>query len=234
MEYKVSFMNLKEEFNKVNIKCIEGTCIIPDNILIIELKSLDKYIDLLLDLKAKNVFYSLHYYDEEEYFIDEDSVLDEYGEKVLNLVKDRISEYNNEMESFDFDTPYRINLYFIKDNIVYLFYMEDDWLEEYEVFTADREIETMIEDIEPELESILVQHQKDVENLGEELKNLILNDKEFKLCTNQSSRGAYTRQLINSSKFQKYRTFFESKTGHFSSRDLCDFIELLWKKLNAK
>ncbi|MEG1310487.1 MAG: hypothetical protein RSD47_00630 [Romboutsia sp.] len=226
--------NLKEEFNKSNIKCIEGTCIIANKLPIIEINQLNEYINLLSDLKAKNVFYSLCYYDDEEYFIDEDIILDEYGEKALNLAKDKISEYNKKMESFDFDIPYRINLYFIKDNIAYLSYLEDDWLNQHEVFTANVELEIMIEDIEPELEKVELEHQKSVEELGQELKKLILNDEEFKFCSNQSLRASYTRKLMNSTIFEKYKIYFKIGNGRYNDIDIYNFVELLWKKMNSK
>lgn len=234
MKYTINFKDLQEQFDKVNIKCVEGICVLPDNIPIIELSTLETYIDLLSDLKAKNVFYTIRYYDEDEYFIGEDNTLLEYGEKIFDLIKHKIAEYNSKIKDFNFDIPYRINFYFVKDNIAYLFTIEDEWLENEDIFSGNVELSVMMDEIQPKLEEIELKQKREKENLIEKLKAIILEDEDFKFCTNQSLRNTYAKQLMNSDNFVKYRSCFETTTGYFDQNDFRNFIELLWKKMNVK
>lgn len=236
IEPEITKEYLEDILKKVNIKLICATHNgIPENIPIISLNNIYDYVHLASDLNVKNVFASSEFHDKEEFLIKDEFVLLKYGEQIFNLIKPSLEKYNKKVEKIDFSTAYDMNIFFIKENVTYVYLTITDWTC-YGIDNPEIIVDNMVKNSSKKIEEITKHKEEEAEKLRLELQEKILNDPKFDACTNMRLRDAYTRNLIDSPDFEKYKVCFMNKRlnhynplGRYNPSEVFDWVEMLWR-----
>lgn len=89
--------------------------------------------------------------------------------------------------------------------------------------------EELIENNYGILESKRNEHLLKEESLKEESKKYVLNDENFKKCTNEKLRRSYLYSVFNSEEVMKYKRVFIGPRG-IANAIAYNLIELLWRE----
>lgn len=204
--------------------------ILKNELCEISLENFDEFIRFLKFNEVKSIFYRYAYNEDDidEYLITEE-ILREIDLDKQELIIDDVKEYNSTIESINFDLPYAMQLFFILDKVVYS-YIETN--NEVDLIESPKNIlNDILEDHKEEFEDLMEKNKSKLIKLKEELKNVILEDNNFRFCSNQRLRASYARELMESNEFKnKYKACFRDAKGYFRHYEVGEFVELIWKE----
>lgn len=150
---------------------------------------------------------------EKEYYLITEEILkantnnaDEY-----NFCKKWVDEHNTFLESFDFSEPRRLVMVACFNGLIISYIKINKWLPE-DTESANTALLTYMESHEDELIEFYKFDDTHTihDNPYKELENILLSDKNFRLCTNVTSRHAYFRDFIKKEKNKKFLLLFRS------------------------
>lgn len=191
-------------------------------------KELNEFVRFCKINDLKNVFYTYIYLEKEEYIISEE--LQEQIEKyIYKLIKKEIKEHNNMVETVDFTRPIMLNTFSIFQGSVVCNLESDYWNEEINLMKAENRLEYLQEKYKDILDQKENEREEKLEELKNELKEQMLNDETFLICSNKSLRRNYAETLIKNKKMKKYlEPFLSEYSGQVSIIALAMFVEVVW------
>lgn len=227
------------QFNEKNIMVYEVESDKDDfceEIIFLVGATLQNFCEFTVSNGIKNVFQITEYYDPETFLIEEDYSLDQTYE-VYKLLMNKIKLHNKRIEEIDFTRPIRQVLFCIYNGEKVGIISQNFWHIEEGLRFGSEVYSSMVEEYEEEI-SKMEEDKKNCEEelrreLKEELTNIILNDKDFENCSNQSLRLDYLNQLWNRKDMEKFRPLFLQQRKFFHKGDGQNFIDLIWKKRKA-
>lgn len=122
---------LKKRAQNIGFSLIEGNVDLDTVINKIEIPNLNDFLDFHVHTENRLLFFEYNYESEENYIItDEDYqyVYGKYEERIQEQIRLKIAEHNEAIKELDFDKPYSLLMYYIKDG--FLFYnhaIKNDW-----------------------------------------------------------------------------------------------------------
>ena len=222
-----------DELQAYEIRIINAEVEIPENIPTMEILDPDDYADLAFHLDIENVFLTFKYEDKEKYLIRDEFVVYKYGEEIYNLIKPSLEEYNRKLEENYLNIPIEMKIVFIEENVAYTYGWKNSWMVDYEIGSPITVVDNMVKD-SSKVKEVQDKNKEEIEQLKLELQEIIINDPDFKGCSNKRLRNQYKQLLERKDCFEKYRKCFINPTGYFSMNELEYFIELTWKALKEK
>lgn len=205
---------------------------INDNTII--LKDINDMIRFCKINDIKNLFYNYIFLDKEDYIIG-DKLQDDIENEIYKLIKEEIKEHNKKVEIIDFTRPVMLNVSTIfQDNLVSI--LESDyWNEEINLMNAEDTIDYLQENYEDILEQKEIERQEKLELLKSELKEYILKDETFSICSNKSLRRNYAETLIKNRNTKKYlEPFVNEYSGQVAITSLVMFVEVVWAEFRNR
>lgn len=182
-------------------------------------------IEFCKNNNIKSVFYMYGYYNREDYFIEEEQIKSEFR----HLFEDDIEKYNFENSKIDFDKPDIVVVFTIYQDRYVSFIEQNDWLKNEGFLSVDEFFGEIQERYNSELERIEKEKKQEKDQLLEEFKKVIIEETNFKNCTNQKLRRQFSNRIFEDEKMKKYEKLFP-KNGKITDMNIYDFIELLWKE----
>lgn len=175
--------------------------------------------------------------DVEDYLITEDvveSVLGRYGnDDIFDCIGGDIDEYNEKVSELKTDYPLMILVgCAYEGQMFFLCFQNQTLMNGKELIEPEEVLQEMIIDNEKSIKERQENRHKLIEEQKEQLKEYILNDKEFYLSTNQHLRYSYTENLFRKKIGKKYvelKDFWSTPYG-LLSKGAFDFIEMLWRE----
>ncbi|MEH7464841.1 hypothetical protein V7166_23190 [Bacillus thuringiensis] len=222
---------LKKEAQDMGFSIIEGKVDLGSEINKIEIPNLKDFLEFQVHIDNKLLFFEYEFEYEENYIIsDEDQYMyEEYEEIIQSQIRLKIAKHNKTIKEIDFDKPYSLLMYYLKDG--FLFYnhtIKDDDSSIYEE-TLEDIIESAIQEIPEEtLEEIKMNRRAETDKEVQQLKELIFVDPKFKTATNVTFRQAY------SSRFFKNNPEYRDLLHRANYRHPNLFIEEIWKEFKGK
>lgn len=202
-----------------------------DSIVMKEVNDLIKFCKIN---GIKNLFFNYVFLDKEEFIIS-DEAQEEIEKDVYKLIKKEIKEHNKRVETIDFTRPVILNIStFFEKNLVCV--LENDyWHEEINLLDAEDTIEYLQENYEDILEQKEIERQEKLELLKSELKEYILRDETFSICSNKSLRRNYAETLIKNRNMKKYlEPFVNEYSGQVGITSLVMFVEVVWAEFRNR
>lgn len=190
--------------------------------------------ELLRFIKLNNinsVFYTYFYYDEYQYKLNPSEVSACIDSEVYSKIEEEIIEYNKSTELIDFSRPLSAYIFVIYQGRYITIHDVDLWLNELDIVPAEEKIATLLE----KCENIIIDIK---DNLIEEFKQCLINDDEFKVCTNQLMRIEYIDTLIRKKDYKKYQRIFitNKRIGKpdIDKSKIFTFSEKVWKEYKSQ
>lgn len=187
--------------------------------------NLDKIEDFLKFTRESNncyLYYYYTFYNSGEYIIP----LDWYSE-YSKEIKTEIHQYNQYIESLDFSLPKSLTLFVLQNGTYVGVVLENLWIDDQDISIAEQAIEVIENRFHHEVKKISANKkvkQKEEEN---ELREIIFNDPEFKLCKNQALRYWYLIELLEKENMMKY-DYLVQPYGYYKDGKVKWFMDITW------
>ncbi|MGH0593611.1 hypothetical protein ACQVPY_15100 [Bacillus pretiosus] len=222
---------LKKCAQNMEFSLIAGKLDIDTLINKIEIPNLTDFLEFHIHVENKLLFLEYEYELEEDYIItDEDEYMyEEYEDIIKERIKLKITKHNKAIKKLNFDKPYSLLIYYIKDGFVFYNYtIKDDNSTIYET-TLEDIIESAIQEIpQDKLEEIKTNRLAEITEQMQKLKDIIFSDAKFKTSTNDRLRRSYGAHF-----FRDKRKYIEltRRAGYIHPNI---FIEEIWREFKEK
>lgn len=205
---------------------------INDNTIV--LKEINDMIRFCKVNDIKNIFYDYIFLDKENYIID-DEIQENIEKDIYQLIKKEIEEHNKMVETIDFTRPVLLNTFIVFQGNLICILDSDYWHEEVNLMNAEDTIEYLQENYEYILEQKENEREERLEMVKGELKEYMLNDETFLICSNKSLRRNYAENLIKNRNVKKYLEPFVSEySGQVAITTLVMFVEVVWAEFKNR
>ena len=199
-----------------------------------ELMSIEDLIHFSCKHDIDTMFYCYSFIDEDVLRIDDETISNlRFGEDVLSVLQNKFDEYNESISKLDFSNPVSLNLYCIYQGVV-LFIQEDDYWFIEQGFSMPET--ACLELVDEYWEDIAIEREKKKQEIikgRKKLREQILNDDEFKKCTNEKLRRAYTHKVFGCNGTYPYQHLFYTKKGEPIDILIFSFVEDIWREYKA-
>ncbi len=202
--------------------------------------------DYLINEELFNDEYGYKYRQEEEEDDDDDEGDEHnfkynYNKEIYTMISEDVDIYNKRMEEEDFSKPNALCIFSLYEGHLISIFEADDWCKTLGIVTAKEKLHELIENyrfiIDSKQEEMRLKEEKLEEELRTkneklkiEFKQYILNDEEFKKCTNQKLRKEYIETVFYRDETKKYKPAFFYEGKYFNRTNATNFVELLWKE----
>lgn len=184
--------------------------------------NLDELIKLSKENDVKNIFFYYEYDSLENYLITEE-MLENYDNELINPLKNNIDSYNKEISKLDFTIPLYLTAYVIIQGNFVSILKQNDWVEELELLEGKEKLESLIYENKKILDEYFSRkNEKNLEKF-KMIRDIIINDPEFKKATNQKLRLEYASLFPKKNK--EYNDLYNKNRHTF-----VNFIEKIWKE----
>lgn len=219
--------DLEELITSSNLVCFEASTN-SKNLIFLKNKEISELIRFAETNKIRTILYNYNYYKEEDYLIDEEMLLD-YDNRIIEAIKEKVSDYNNCNSKLDFARPMNLVVYCLYEGCSFVILYEDYWIDEMDILEAGDKLDELVDSCDEILEEISTEAKNKKKELLSSLKELILTDTNFFFCTNQDLRRTYIYELLEDKK--EYKKAFPGSTGNSG---YYNYIEFLWKEYKTK
>ncbi|RCW74988.1 hypothetical protein [Saliterribacillus persicus] len=190
---------LKEKISGYNLIPLEVSHLKISNQIHLSINNIEDFLRFASDSLYDYVYFYYTYYDSEYYKIP----FDWYSDYPRDFIT-KISKHNRSIESLDFSTPKSLTLFILQNGMYVGIVFENRWIENDEIEDAEEAIEMLENTFYDELKEIKNSKEdlkKDDEN---ELREIIINDPEFRYCKNQELRYWYLVEMLEKEDMKKY------------------------------
>ena len=201
------------------------------NFIMIKFKDIQEFFDYASSREAKEFFFTYSYFEKDEYIIPND-----WYSKYPKSFKNRVKEHNNRISNLDFSKPYLLKMFILIEGALVGFKIEDNWMQENDIFDAEETIEILEDHFSKEVSAINKVEKKQRKEDEQELINIMINDPEFKNCKNQHLRHEYLADLLSNENMKKFNylvdPFGAPQIG--KAKNLLDKAWMLYKEKKGR
>ena len=149
--------------------------------ILMKSKKLDDIFKFAKVNNIKTIFFEYHYYDKEYFKINLEELDNKYPEEIVNILKDDIVGYNNEIDKINFETPIKLLIYCIYNGCLISIEQKDEWGENYkkDIVSGEEKMQSLFEKYQEDLENYLDEKEKQNEIELEKLKQIVFNYIQF-------------------------------------------------------
>jgi len=160
------------------------------------------------------------YYNVDSYAITNE-LLAQYtnNEKEREYCKGWINSYNSTIQLLDFYNPRKLMLCALFGTTHVISIIQNDWME---FDNADKALNDFLEEHEDELFDLYEYDENP--SLADELREMLLKEKEFRFCTNKNSRSVYMKKFMAQ---QENRRFWALTKGTKTSWERIDRLNTI-------
>lgn len=233
----VTFESLSVVFEKEKIKVfrlVDIGEILKKGLL---LQNIEDLLELISSTNVQRVFIYEHCEYPGDYYIDNEIVLKEsrfYDDDFIEYIYPRIDEYNRKISELDFSYPsWLISICFCDNNAFFVICNNERKLDGEDLIGPEDMFKIICDSNENQRQILLDVSRNRLDNLRNELRNQILNDDKFKLCTNQTLRRNYAYKTFSKmdKRYNPLKKILYNETYNLLSSEGRDFIEVLWREL---
>lgn len=234
----VLFDKIKKEIEKKKYKVYEVNLALEVVKNGIQFETFEKLQDFMSDQNINTIFFAKYYDNYNNYIITEETFRKAriyFDYNIIDIISDDIDKYNKEILKIDFDKPCAIVITCIFQGQYCFVYLEDDKsFDENKLIGAEEKLYEIIEKNKMNIDKQENENKKIIENLKEEVREKILKDEKFLLCTTKQLRKNYTRTLFKEKLGNHYKLLkdiwtTDAPVGVYT--DAIDFVEMIWKEI---
>lgn len=237
----ISLNEIKDKFNKKKVDFYDvelSVDIIKSGIKFSDIESFSTFID-----KQKiDVVWGCEYFDNsDDYIITKDmiqkNIIRYMDFDIMDIIIKDVEQHNQEVLKIDFNKPCAIVVAaFYNGHLCYV-YIENENFDENILVEPKIILQEIVDNNANNINIRKIENQKIVENLKVELKEKIINDEKFWLCTNKHLRYIYIRDMVKNKlgdSFKELKDCWETDAQVGVYTDATDFVEMIWKEGKIK
>ncbi len=204
-----------------------------------DLLTIDNFFDFVHFQNIQTIFGTEIYDDAEDYFITENVIVEAMGryatKKFAHIVENEIKQYNEAVSKINFTIPYSYIISCLYEGkCFYVNVKINRNVDESFLTNPDEKMQEIIAKNENTIAEERNETKKVVEKLKKELKEIIVHDNKFLLCTNRQMRFNYIKELLTNGlneKFEPLKELWLADTLRGIYQEPIDFVELIWREL---
>lgn len=198
-----------DTFSKLGIVVLDGLDIIP-------------LITYAQQNSIKHIFYRYLYSDREFFLVD----MEHSTGYIYTIAKEEILLNNNKINKLDFTKPALLEVFCLHNGVCIMMNFEAPWMEG---LLKKEDYLEMLKKKHTDLLNVQQKKQEEYEErIKSELREFLLNNKEFQMCTNQNLRKAFFDKVIQQKENEKFKIPFTNSNGRFSLWDALNYVDLVW------
>lgn len=191
--------------NEYSLIPVEVRSVDTTNKVILNVERLEDFLEMANNLGSEYIYYRYNYYNKDGFIVPEEDY--KYEEEKLQK---EIKRYNKEIDSIDFDVPYRLILFMIQNGTFIGIELIHYWTEEMNLKTAEIVMDTLEGESYSEVKSVKSKKREQRKEDEEKLREIILNDPEFPIHSkNQDLRYWYLADILDQEEMKPYRYLVE-------------------------
>ncbi|MFB5197607.1 hypothetical protein ACE198_22310 [Neobacillus sp. KR4-4] len=215
--------HLKKKISNYNLIPLEISSLSISDKIHLNIDVIEDFLKFASDTECKYVYYYYTYYNFENYIIPAD-----YYNEYSGDFKAEVRKYNQNIKKLNFDSPMSLTLFVLQNGTYVGIKLHDLWIENQGISVADVAIEEIEHKFYREIKKISadkkVQRKEDVN----ELREIIFNDPEFKLCKNQALSYGYLLELLQKEDMMKY-DYLVQPYGYYKDGNVKWFMDVTWE-----
>lgn len=214
---------LNEKISNCNLIPLEVSDFEISNQLYLNIDKIEDFLKYASDSNSKHVYYHYTYYDSEEYMIATDW-FSEYSKEF----KTEVRAHNQHIKSLDFGSPNSLTLFILQNGTFVGVEIDNPWLQNQGIMDAEETIEIIENKFRRELKKVDDAKKEQYKEDENELREIIFNDPEFKLCKNQALRYRYLIELLEKENMMKFDYLFQPY-GYYKDGKVKWFMDVTWE-----
>lgn len=218
--YEYEFRKMIHEEGLFAIKC----CNVPTNKIVLDTYDLQELLDYVKQNGLNSIFYYYGYIDTEKYDIYQ--AARKKDRDLVNIAKEDISEYENRIASIDLDRRAYLVAYCLHNGIAILIKLYAPWMRT--LVPAYDFLDGLERKYVEKLDAIKSQREDNKDFIREQLREELLVNDEFHLCTNQKLRYDFMRRFLIKKENNKYKEAFLTNNGELNSYDVQMFADIVY------
>ena len=157
---------------------------------------------------------------------------------IIDIISDDIDKHNKEILKIDFDEPSAVIVACIFEGQYCFVYLENDKLcNRKELKESEEKLYEIFEKNINRIDEKKMENKSIIEKLKVKVREKILKDEKFLLCTTKQLRKNYTRTLFKEKLGDEYKLLkdlwtTDAPVGVYT--DAIDFVEMIWKEMKQK
>ena len=233
----ISLNEIREKFEKKKIEFYEVQLSVDTVKSGIKFQNIESFSEFVYKQKIDVIFGCQYYDDAYDYIITKDMVeknIIRYLEfDITDIITKDIEQHNQDILKIDFDSPSAIIVAgFFKGQFCYV-YIENETFDEDILVEPNKKLQEIVDKNANHIENRKKENQVIVEKLKSELKEKIVDDDKFWLCTNKHLRYVYIKDMVKNKlgdNFEPLKECWESDAPVGVYTDATDFVEMIWKE----
>ena len=206
--------------------------------LSLEGENIDELIRFAKVNNINSIFYKYYYTYKSHYHIDEEEIKEQLDKDLYSAIETDIKKHNKEVEKIDFSKPWLLHVFIIYQSQYVCVSYIDYWIDDLEISSSEDKVRELMYENKYILRKKDEENQKKLAELKLEFEEFLLNDSEFKNCTNKNLRRHYMNTVFERQEAQKFKPIF-MKTNRFGDQiqdngSFCAYLEVVWKKFKSK
>lgn len=218
--YEHEFRKITREKGLFAIKCDNA----PANRIVLDTSDLQVFLNYVKQNSLNTVLYYYGYMDNDKYDIYGAVRKKDYD--LMNIAREDISEYENKMSSIDINRPAYLIAYCLHNGFAILIKIVAPWMRA--LVSADEYVETLEIKYSEKLYALKSQRENSKDLLKEQLREKLLRNTEFHLCTNQKLRYDFMRRFLLNTENNKYKEAFLTNSGGLDSYALQAYADTIY------
>lgn len=161
---------------------------------------IDEFVNMCRNHQINTVFYKYSFYDPNLYFVTNE-ILENYTDnaKALSFCRAWAKKYNKNVASLDFDDPCGLVLCSTFASFTVICAVQNEWMKNE---VAEDALLTFQEEHDEDLSKFY--ETSEFPSLTDDLAEILLSDKTFRYCTNNSSRSNYMKQFLKKKENKRF------------------------------
>lgn len=218
--YEHEFRKITREKGLFAIKCDNA----PANRIVLDTSDLQVFLNYVKQNSLNTVLYYYGYMDNDKYDIYGAVRKKDYD--LMNIAREDISEYENKMSSIDINRPAYLIAYCLHNGIAILIKLYAPWMRT--LVPAYDFLDGLERKYVEKLDAIKSQREDNKDFIREQLREELLVNDEFHLCTNQKLRYDFMRRFLIKKENNKYKEAFLTNNGELNSYDVQMFADIVY------
>ena len=198
------------------------------NFSIIGNNSIEDFIGFAKRTNASIVMIDELRLDKESYAIETDF------EDDVDFIQKDVDRFNESLDSIDFGKPYDVYLYFFYEGQPFGIRYQNSELVELASMSAEDRIHMFQEEHEEDMRRMLEERQRKVREMEDSLLNVLADDPQFQVCTNQAARVDFLRRFLERPENKEARELLQTGYGFLPASTLKGFGDRAWAIVKAR
>jgi len=204
----------------------------------IDILNIDSFISFIKSQNI-NVVFGCKLYDSAEGYLITDEIIEHelgkyYFEEFYNIIIDDIKDYNEQVYDIDFNIPFSyIIACLYEGKYVFVSISVDRGIDESFLAEPADKLKEIVLNNEENIQNKRQENNKIINQLKMELHEIIINDKNFVICTNKKLRFNYIKDLLTNKldeHFEPLKNLWLMDSIRGIGQDPIDFVELIWRE----